>query len=60
MKICEVNNPGPPVCHLGCNYSKFVEEGEEFWCIGTSTHIEEALVMAEKVLSKLIISRGVK
>ena len=30
MKIYEVSNPGPPAYHLGCDYSKVINEGEEF------------------------------
>ena len=37
MKNYEVSNPEPPIYHLGCNHSKVVDEGEEFWCIGSST-----------------------
>ena len=51
-KIYEVSNPRPPIYHLGCNYSKVVK-GEECWCIGSSTHIREAVIKAEEILSKL-------
>ena len=29
MIIYEVSNLGPPIYHLGCSYSKVVDEGEE-------------------------------
>ena len=43
MKIYEVNYLGPPLYHLGCNYSKVVDEGGELvhWQLYTckgSTH----------------------
>ena len=60
MKIYVVSNPGPPVYHLGCDYSKVSDEGEEFWCIGSSTHTKEALVKAEEILSRLYNIQGNK
>ena len=53
MKIYEVSNLGPPIYHLGCEYSKVIDEGEEFQCIGSSTHIKEALIKAEEILGRL-------
>ena len=41
MKFYEVRNPGPPAYHLGCNYSKVFDEWEEYWCIGSSTHVRK-------------------
>ena len=60
MTIFEVSYLGPPVYHLGCNYSKVIIKGEEFWCIDSSTHMKEALVKAEEILSKLYNFQGYK
>ena len=50
MKIYEVSKPRPPVYHLGCDYSKVFDEGEEFWCIGSSTHIKEACIFPNTII----------
>ena len=60
MKIYEVSNPGPPVYHLGCSYSKVVDKGEEFCCIGSSTHVKEALIKTEEIQSKLYNIQGIE
>ena len=60
IKVYEVSNPGPPAYHLGCNYSKVIYKGEEYWCMGSSTHVKEALVKAEDILSKLYNIQGYK
>ena len=60
MKIYEVSYLEPPIYHLGCNYSKVIIKGEEFWCIDSSTHMKEALVKAEEILSKLYNFQGYK
>ena len=41
MEIYEISNPGPHAYHLGCDCSKVVDNGEEYWCIGSFTHIKE-------------------
>ena len=60
MKIYEVSNLWSPIYHLGCDYSKVIHKGEEFWCIGSYTHIKEALVKAEEILGKLYNIQGCK
>ena len=60
MKICKVHNLGPPAYNLGCNYSKVVNKGEEYWCIGSSTHIKNVCIKAEEILSKLYNIQGYK
>ena len=60
MSIYEVRYLGPPVYHLGCNYSKVIIKGEEFCCIGSSTHNKDALVKAEEILGRLYNILGYK
>ena len=60
MEIYEISNQGPHAYHIGGDCSKVVDNGEEYWCIGSSTHIKEALIKAVEIPSKLNNIQGYK
>ena len=50
MKIYNINNPRKPIYHLGCDYRLSTINGKSKWCMGSSTHVKEAIKTFDKLI----------